>query len=680
MNNPLLAYNALPPFSSLQPLHIEPAIRQIIADNQQVLDRLVNNEGEEPTWANLIQVLENLEDRLTSAWSTVSHLFYVSNSPELRDIYERCQPLITQYVTHLSQNEALYRRISRLRDESARHGLSQSEVKVLDDYLLDFRLSGVHLEGKEKERFIQLETRLNAWSTKFTNNVLDATHAWSQHLADAGALSGLPDTALETAADVAKQRGLEGYLLTLDFPCFNAVITYADDQHLREQIYTAYFGRASSRAEDNPQWNNEPVIDEILRLRREKADLLGFADYAELSLAKKMADNPRQVIDFLEQLVLRGRPLAEREFAALGEFAASRGAGHLNAWDVAYYSEKLRKELYDISQEELRAYFPATKVKQGLFEIASRLFGIQVKPNAGYDTWHPSVEAYDVLRGDTVVAHFFFDLFTRDGKKSGAWKSSCRSRRILDDGRVQLPAAYMVCNFTEGRGGKPALLTHTEVTTLFHEFGHGLHHLLTVEDRLRVSGSNGVAWDAVELPSQLLENWCWNRESIGLISSHYQSGEPLPGDMLEHMLAARNFQAGLKMMRQLEFGLFDFELHAGLKGLRPGYVRQTMDRVRARTSVFQVPAANRMEASFSHIFAGGYAAGYYSYYWAEVLSADVFSRFSEAGVFDRATGQGFLDRLLSRGGAAPAQQLFRDFMGREPSLEALLAQKGIPAS
>ncbi|MBT8146420.1 MAG: M3 family metallopeptidase, partial [Gammaproteobacteria bacterium] len=535
------------------------------------------------------------------------------------------------------------------------------------------------LEADKKARFKDVEKQLSQLSTKFSNNVLDATHSWTRHVTDRKQLAGLPEVALGAAKDAAKQKELEGYLLTLDFPCYQAVTSYADDESLRREMYTAFVTRASDQGEDHSEWDNAPIIDEILKLRREKADLLEFNSYAELSLATKMADSADKVLEFLNELVVKGRPVAEKEFKQLQDFAASLGKSQLNAWDITYYSEKLRKELYDISQEELRPYFPVEKVKNGLFKIVSQLFGITIEPNHSYETWHASVETYDIFRDEKPVARFYFDLYTRDSKRSGAWMHDCRTRRLLEDGSLQLPAAYLVCNFTAGKDGKPALLTHTEVQTLFHEFGHGLHHLLTRENSLRVSGIHGVAWDAVELPSQLMENWCWNEQSIELISSHHESGEPLPAEMLKKMLKAKNFQAGMQMMRQLQFGLFDFELHRGLAGLKPGYVRDTMQTVKDKTAVFPTPDFNRFENSFSHIFAGGYAAGYYSYYWAEVLSADVFSKFDQSGVLSAETGRSYLEKILSRGGGVKALELFKDFMGREPQIDALLAQKGIPA-
>jgi len=678
MSNPLLSETELPQFKELELEHIEPAVKQVIADNQQVLNELLASD-QPPDWSSLVMVLDNLEDRLNNLWSTVSHLFSVNNSAELREIYNCCLPLVMEYSTELSQNETLYRRIKALRERARELQLTSSQLKVLDDYLLEFKLAGVALEADRKARFKEIEKQLSHLSTRFSNNVLDATHSWTRHITDRQQLSGIPEIALGAAQDAARQKGLGGYLLTLDFPCYQAVTSYADDENLRREMYTAFVTRASDQGGSNSEWDNSPVIDEVLALRREKADLLDFDSYAELSLATKMADSAENVLQFLNELVAKGKLVAEQEFRELQEFAASLGKSQLDAWDITYYSEKLRKKLYDISQEELRAYFPVEKVKAGLFEIVSQLFGITIEPNQFYETWHSSVETYDIFREGKPIARFYFDLYTRDSKRSGAWMHDCRTRRVLNDGSLQLPAAYLVCNFTNGKDGKPALLTHMEVKTLFHEFGHGLHHLLTRESSLRVSGIHGVAWDAVELPSQLMENWCWNEQSIGLISSHYETGEPLPAEMLNKMLEARNFQAGMQMMRQLQFGLFDFELHRGLANFKPGYIRDTMQRVKEKTSVFPTPDFNRFENSFSHIFAGGYAAGYYSYYWAEVLSADVFSKFDQAGVMNADTGRSYLEKILSRGGGAKALELFKDFMGREPQIDALLAQKGIPA-
>ena len=677
MTNPLLSYFAMPPFSSIDVSCMEPAIKQIITENRQTIDTLLESAEAPPEWGNLIQKLDKLEDRLSNAWSAIEHLFSVNNNEEIREVYQRCQPLVTEYRTTLAQNAELYKRIHALRDRADELNLKLSQVKVLDDYLLDFQLAGVTLPESKKNRFKEIEDDLGQLSTRFSNNLLDATHAWNKQITDLEKLSGLPDIAIQTAADVATQKELDGYVLTLDAPCYIAVMTYADDEELRREIYTAFNTRASDQSGTKPEWNNDAVMQQILQLRQEQAKLLGFHKFADVSLAKKMADKPEQVMQFLNDLLEKGKPVAEAELKELREFASSENKDELNAWDVAYYSEKLRKQKFDISQEELRPYFPLNRVTQGLFKIVEILYGLEIEPNSDHEVWHPSVTAYDIRKDGDVIAHFYFDLFTRDSKRGGAWMGECRTRRQLDDGAIQLPAAYLVCNFAAGIEGNPALLAHSEVTTLFHEFGHGLHHMLSKEIELRVSGINGVAWDAVELPSQLMENWCWDKESLELISGHWESDARLPEKLLDRMLKARNFQAGMKMLRQLEFALFDFELHCRIEPYSENTVRETMSQVRDRTSVYPVPEFNRFENGFAHIFSGGYAAGYYSYYWAEVLSADVFSRFAESGVLNGSTGRQFLDKLLSRGGGAKALQLFKDFMGREPDVNALLIQKGM---
>ncbi|MFM1895657.1 MAG: hypothetical protein RLZZ385_731 [Pseudomonadota bacterium] len=681
-DNPLLAITELPSFSRIKLEHLEPAIEQLIGDNLTALEDLLSDPAvvANPGWHNVIARLEDLDERLNNAWSVIGHLHNVQNTEPLRGIYDRCQERVSDYYTRLGQDERLYKIISSLAAKAAECHLTPSQQKVVEDYLLDFRLAGVHLDKERKDRFKTLEKTLNALSSRFGNNVLDSTKAWSRLLSNEQALRGLPPLAMEAAAAAAHRRGKQGYLVTLDFPSYNAVMTYADDRTLRKEVYDAYVTRASDQQPLYHAWDNQANILDILKARQEMAALLGFENYAEQSLAKKMAETPEEVLRFLEQLAQHSRPRALEEITALRQFAADLGEPDLQPWDVAYFSEKQRQALFDISQEELRQYFPLQRVRQGLFTIVSRLFGVDITPNPGYETWHESVESYDISRNGTLMARFFLDLFPREGKQGGAWMDNCRSRRKTETGRVHLPATYLVCNFSEPTESAPALLTHTEVLTLFHEFGHGLHHVLTQADELRVSGINGVAWDAVELPSQLMENWCWDPESIGLLSAHYQTGEPLPAALLERMLAARNYQAGIKMMRQLEFGLFDFRLHMLRDGLDRDTARKTIAQVRQQTSVVPVPDYNRFENSFSHIFAGGYAAGYYSYFWAEVLSADVFSRFEEAGVLNQEVGRQYLQKILSRGGTRKAKLLFEDFMGREPRIDALLRHRGLLAA
>jgi oligopeptidase A len=583
----------------------------------------------------------------------------------------------------MGQNEQLYNQVLALSARADALALDGSQRKILKDSLLDFKLAGVSLPTEQKQEYTHLQTRLSELSNRFGNNVLDATRAWTLNVTDAEELSGIPALSLQSAADAAAAKGLQGYLLTLDFPSYHAVMTYADDRALREKVYKAYTTRASSNGPE--AWDNQEVIREILKLRERMARLLGFSNYAELSVERKMAKSVGQVNSFLSDMISYSFPVAKQEFDQLQSFADRLYAVQkLEAWDVSYFSEKLRKQDYDISQDELRAWFPLKKALNGLFAIVEALYGIRVERNHDAGLWHPDVEFYNIVHEGQVIARFYFDLFTREGKQGGAWMAGCRTRRLMsgndsDQQGLQIPVAYLICNFSPPSGGTCALLTHNEVTTLFHEFGHGLHHMLTKEKYLQSSGIAGVAWDAVELPSQLMENWCWDPESIGMISEHYQSGGRLPAEVLEKMLAARNFQSGMRSVRQLEFAHFDFSLHQAPYEETADFVAEVLKKTRSQTAVFRVPDYNRFQNSFSHIFAGGYAAGYYSYKWAEVLSADVFSRFEKGGVLSPVIGKQFLDTILSRGGGADALSLFTDFMGREPDIAALLKQEGLRA-
>ena len=680
MTNPLLQPHRLPPFSQIQPEHIEPAIRQLLDEGRAQLQQLLAN-LDTPSWDTLVAPLEAQGDKLDQAWAPVSHLNSVANSEALRQAYTTCIGLLTDYSTEFSQNESLYRAYQQLADSPAYAQLSQAQRQAIDNALRDFRLGGVALNQADKKRYGEIQKRLSELSTQFSNNVLDATQAWYKQFDDAQALAGLPDSALAQAAQAAAQKNLPGYVVTLDFPSYYAVIMYADNRALREEIYRAYTTRASAlgcKADGSPaaEWDNTGIIAETLALRHQLAQLLGFNNYAERSLASKMAESPQQVLHFLNELASKSKPFAERDYAELKTFAAQQGCSDLQAWDTSYYSEKLRVAKYAVSQEELRPYFPAEKVIAGMFEVVQRLFGIEVKAQSQFDSYHPDVRFYQIEKNGRTIASFYLDIFARDKKKGGAWMADCRVRRNTGSG-VQLPVAFLTCNFTPPVGDTPSLLTHDEVTTLFHEFGHGLHHMLTQIDVAAVSGINGVAWDAVELPSQFLENWCWEPQSIPLISGHYQSGEPLPQALLDKMLAAKNFQSGLQMIRQLEFSLFDFLLHANYNPDAPKTAQQVLNEVRDQVAVIKPPTFNRFENSFSHIFAGGYAAGYYSYKWAEVLSADAYSRFEEEGIFNRATGESFLQEILQQGGSQAPMALFKNFRGREPQIDALLRHSGI---
>jgi len=683
--NPLLQFDSLPDFNSIRAEHISPAVSEVLANNRHQLAELLGTFSAQcpPDWQGLINRLDEMDDRVNKVWSTVSHLNSVCNTPDIREAYNNCQPDITQYYAEMGQNERLYAQVLALAERADELALDGSQRKILKDSLLDFRLAGVSLPSQQKQEYTRLQTRLSELSNTFGNNVLDATRAWSLNITDESELSGIPRLSVQAAAEAAAAKVLQGYLLTLDFPCYHAVMTYADNRHLREKIYQAFTTRATSSG--SATWDNHEVIREILKLREQMAHLLGFGNYAELSVERKMAQSVDHVNNFLSDMISVSLPAAKSEFDELKSFARQvHGNAELAAWDVSYYSEKLRKQHYDISQDELRAWFPLKKVLSGLFAIVETLYGINVERNKEASVWHRDVEFYDVVRNGEVIAKFYFDLFTREGKQGGAWMAACRTRRLLlNDGNseqgLQVPVAYLVCNFAPPSTATPALLTHNDVTTLFHEFGHGLHHMLTRENYLQSSGIAGVAWDAVELPSQLMENWCWDPESIGMISEHFQSGERLPADMLKKMLAARNFQSGMRSVRQLEFAHFDFYLHQTPYHHEFDFVAEVLSQTRALTAVFPVPAYNRFQNSFSHIFAGGYAAGYYSYKWAEVLSADVFSRFESAGVLNPAMGQQFLDKILSKGGGADALVLFTDFMGREPDIAALLRQDGLRA-
>ncbi|UAW98502.1 oligopeptidase A [Halopseudomonas nanhaiensis] len=675
MSNPLLQDYDLPPFSAIRAEHVKPAIEQILADNRAQIHALLATSPTEWTWEDLMEPLDETGERLSRAWSPVGHMNSVVNTPELRDAYNSCLPMLSEYFTELGQNQALFEAYTQLAESDRFAELDGTQQMIINKALRDFRLSGIALPPAQQKRYGELQMRLSELQSKFSNQVMDATQAWTRHITDRSVLAGLPESALDQARQAAEAKGLDGWLITLEFPSYYAVMTYADDRALRQELYTAYSTRASDQGPNAGEFDNGPLIDEILALRLELAELLGYASFAELSLATKMAESTDQVLGFLRDLASRSKPFAEADLQSLREFAAEHGCDALQTWDVGYYSEKLRQHRYAISQEALRPYFPINRVLDGMFAVAERLYGVQMREVAEFDRWHPDARLFEVVEEGQVIGRFFLDLYARSNKRGGAWMDGFRDRRRLPGGVVQTPVAYLVCNFTPAVGGKPALLTHDEVTTMFHEFGHGLHHLLTRVDYSAASGINGVAWDAVELPSQFMENWCWEPEGLALISGHYETGEALPQDLLEKMLAARNFQSGLGMLRQLEFSLFDFELHAQGRGGRS--VQQVLDAVRDEVSVLRPPASNRFQNGFAHIFAGGYAAGYYSYKWAEVLSSDAFSRFEEEGVLNPETGRAFREHILGKGGSREPMELFVAFRGREPSIDALLRHSGL---
>lgn len=676
MNNPLLAPSQLPPFSQIQVEHIEPAVDALLAQNRRLIAELTEQKGAH-NWQSLVQVLEDAGDRLSYAWSITTHLNSVMNSDALRQVYNSCQQKLSAYWTEMGQHKGLFEAYERLVSSDTYAQLEPAQQKVLEHALRDFRLSGIALPAEQQQRYAEIQQRLSALTSKFSENVLDATQGWYYHTETVEDLKGLPEDAIEAAAKAAQQRELSGWVITLDFPAYYAVMTYADQAALREQLYRAYSTRASDQGPNAGRWDNGPVMDEILALRHELAQLLGFAHYADYSLATKMADTGEQVVGFLQDLAEKSRPVALQDLAELTAFAKEQdGLEQLMPCDISYYAEKLKQSRYQVSQQQLRPYFPLPKVLNGLFAIVERLFGVQVEEQASVDAWHADVRLFRLSRDGNTLAYCYLDPFARSNKRGGAWMADCRDRRRLANGELQLPVAYLVCNFTPPLGDKPALLTHDEVTTLFHEFGHGLHHMLSRVDYPEVSGINGVAWDAVELPSQFMENWCWEPEGLALMSGHYETGEPLPQALLDNMLAAKHFQAGMMMVRQLEFSLFDFQLH---QQYQPGQtnVQQVLDRVRDQVAVIRPPEENRFQHSFSHIFAGGYAAGYYSYKWAEVLSADAFARFEEEGIFSAEAGADFRRHILEKGGSEEPMNLFVAFRGREPSVEALLRHNGI---
>ena len=666
----------LPKFSNINLEDVEKELDALLASNQDKIKALTSNDQTHVSWANFAAPMETLSDELNQFWSPISHLNMVQNTPELRDVYNACLPKLTQYFTDLGQNKGLYQAYKTLAGKVDE--LDKAQQEALRQNIRSFELSGVALEGEAKQRYGEISNRLSELSSKFGENVLDATRAWSKLITDEAELAGLPESALAQAKQMAQAKELEGWLFTLDAPSFMPVMSYADNRALRFEMYQAFATRASNQGPNANEFDNAPLIDEMLVLKKEKAVILGFENYAELSVATKMADNGQQVIDFLEDLAEKSKPAAEQDLAELSAYVEAEFAvTELDAWDVGYYSEKLREHKYAISQEVLRPYFPIDKALAGLFKVANSLFDVEIRQEAEFDTYHEDVKLFTVSKAGVDVARFYLDPFAREGKRGGAWMDDCRCRYRLEDGRLQLPVAYLVCNFTAPIDGKPSLLTHNELTTLFHEFGHGLHHMLTQVEVLDVSGISGVAWDAVELPSQFMENWCWQEEALAFIACHHETGETLPAELLEKMLAAKNFHAAMQMVRQLEFSLFDFKLHREYQ--KDTDVQSLLNEVRANVAVVKAPEFNRFQTAFSHIFAGGYSAGYYSYKWAEVLSADAFSKFEEDGIFNKETGLAFRNTVLANGGSRPAAELFAAFRGREPSIDALLRHNGIAA-
>ncbi|MES1924355.1 M3 family metallopeptidase [Salinisphaera sp. T31B1] len=680
-SNPLLEMldtRQLPDFQAIAPEHAEPAVDALIADARKAVDKAIARSADRPSWGTLIEPIDAAGDRLERGFSPVSHLHSVMDSPAWRKAFQACLPKLTAFSSEMGQNTRLYEAVQRLHDDSdAYQQLDAAQQRVVDDMLRDFKLSGVALDDDAKVRHAEIQQRLSELSTTFQQNLLDATQAWSKHVTDETLLAGLPESARALLAQNAANKDMQGWLITLDAPSFIAVLTHADDRSLRETVYHAFSTRASDTGPNGGEYDNSALMDEILALRHEAAQLLGFANYADKSLAKKMADSPAQIESFLLDLAERTQGRAADELAEIAALAAEDGIEEIAAWDIGYYGEKLKQARYDYSDEDLRPYFPAPAVIDGLFRVVQRLYGVHIVAVDNVPVWHRDVTVYEIRDDDeSVRGVFYLDPYAREGKRGGAWMDGFQSRRVHADG-VQLPVAFLTCNFSPPIGDAPALLTHDEVTTLFHEFGHGLHHMLTRVDYAPIAGIAGVEWDAVELPSQFMENWCWERESLDLFAAHYQTGEKLPSELFDKLAASRNHMAGWQMLRQVEFSLFDLRLHRDFDPATETGVLDTLAGVRAEVAVMQPPAFNRFPHSFAHIFAGGYAAGYYSYKWAEVLSADAFAAFEETSLFDAATGQRFLTEVLERGATRDALDNFVAFRGREPSIDALLRHSGL---
>lgn len=699
MINPLLDFSGLPRFADIRNEHITPALKQLLADNRAIVAR-IRDDSAMPTWQNFVQPMVDANEHLSRAWGQVSHLNAVVNSPELREIYNANLPLVTQYYAELAQDQALFEKFKQLRSNAEFENLSGARKKVIENELRDFRLGGAELSPQEKERFLQIQEELSALSSRFNDNLLDATNHFILHVEDTDELSGIPADVLQTAREIAEKDGAAGWKFTLHAPSYLPVMQYADNRALRERMYRAYATRASeigasaSLAHGVTSWDNTPLIGKILELRKEEARMLGFDCFAEVSLATKMASTPKQVLDFLDELAAKAKPYAERDLRELSQFAADTlQLEKLESWDLAYVSEKLRLDRYAFSEQEVKQYFPETSVLPGMFKLVENLYGIVIAPPVeatNVQLWHSDVKFFNISNADgKLIGQFYLDLYARPGKRGGGWMDDAIGRRRIGAGEygIQAPVAYLNCNFSApvGLNGqiRPALFTHDEVITLFHEFGHGLHHLLTQVEDLGVSGINGVEWDAVELPSQFMENFCWEWEVVRNMTRHVASGESIPRALFDKMLAAKNFQSGLQMLRQLEFSLFDMRLHFDFNPNEGKTAQRLLDKIRKQIAVIIPPEFNRFPNSFSHIFGGGYAGGYYSYKWAEVLSADAYSMFEESGigeVINGQTGARFRNEILAVGGSRPALESFIAFRGREPKIDALLRHNGMVAA
>lgn len=694
MSNPLLDFSGLPRFAEIKDEHITPAINLLLQENRTVVEK-VRGDDHIPTWQNFVQPMVDASERLSRAWGQVSHLNAVMNSPQLREIYNENLPMITQFYAELSQDFLLFEKFKQLRGSGEFNQLTPARKTIVENELRDFRLGGAELPSDKKQRFLQIQEELSSLSSKFNDNLLDSTNAYSLFIEDAETVAGIPADVLQTAKELAAADSRTGWKFTLHMPSYLPVLQYADNRDFRGKMYRAYATRASEfDVQVGLNKDNMPLINKILALRQEAAQMLGYENYAEVSLATKMATSPQQVLDFLRKLAAKAKPYAERDLQALRQFAAEKlDLAELEAWDLAYVSEKLREERYAFSDQEIKQYFPEDKVLAGMFKLVEKLYGIRIVSagaSSNIQCWHPDVKFFEIYdANEQLVGQFYLDLYARPTKRGGAWMDDAVTRRRIENQQtgnhvIQVPVAYLTCNFsapvTINQQSRPALFTHNEVIVLFHEFGHGLHHLLTQVEDLGVSGINGVEWDAVELPSQFMENFCWEWDVLTGMTQHIDTGESLPKTLFDKMLKAKNFQSGLQMLRQIEFALFDMYVHFDFKPNGVKTVLQLLNDIRRDVAVIIPPDFNRFPNSFAHIFAGGYAAGYYSYKWAEVLSADAYSMFEETasdGVVNAATGSHFLEEILAVGGSRSALESFIAFRGREPELDALLRHNGM---
>jgi len=672
MTNPLLETSGLPNFSAMNAADIEPAIKAVIEENRSNLNQLLESlqqQGTAPEFAAAIPAIEELGDRLHQVWGPVSHLHGVLNSAELREAYNACLPLLSRYYSEISQDQRLFKLYQQIADSGLVTGAA--EKSVLNHALLDFKLGGIALPEDKQARLRELRETMSNLQASFEQNLLDAMAAWHYHTTKSDALAGLPESTLNAARQAAETEGKEGWLMSLDQPTYVAVMTYAQDPALRETFYKAWCTRASDQAPSKPEFDNTENMAKILELRQEMSALLGYTSFADYALATRMANSVDEVTNFLKELAVVAVPAAKRELAELEAYAGQE----LKTWDIGFYAEKLRLDQFSISDEELRPYFPVDRVLDGLFTLINELYGIRLQLQPDADVWHPDARYYTATHSNgDELGGVFVDLYARRNKRAGAWMDECRGRKQLN-GKTQTPVAHLVCNFAPPIGDTPALLTHDDVVTLFHEFGHTLHHLLTTINYPSISGINGVPWDAVELPSQFMENFAWSPEVVSRLSGHFETGEPLPTELLQKLEASRVFQSGMQLVRQLEFSLFDWYLHS--EPLEQGAAEKALQKARDEVAVIRAPLYNRNAHGFAHVYSGGYAAGYYSYKWAEVLAADAFSAFEEQGLLNAGLAKKFRENILEIGGSRDIAEAFKDFRGRSPSTHALLKQAGI---